>query len=238
MAKIAESHYPGDLGVEEAEEWMVILLEQYDGRAESREAFAQDVGHKSADSGSFNRKIADARKYGILKPRGTYEATELGFQLADPPSERAREEAIYEMLQNIDLLSDLTITLNGSKPSNRFWRVLTEVTDANSKEARNSANWIEKLYRQMIEVKNKLETENTQNNETEEESESKSNQANDVEEQERKREAPESGIFLVIENDEFRFEESNDMNIYIVQQILESKKEDANQSSLESWSTE
>lgn len=234
MAKIAGRDYPGDLGVDEAEKWMKILVREYDGVTDKKEAFAQDVGHKSTKSGTFLRKIADARKYAILAPRGAYEVTDLGLQLAEPPDDRTRLETKYEMLQNIPLLGELDEVLDGYEHEGQFWKELADRTDADPEEAKKAANRIEKLYQEIIKLKRTLSTEEFQEIE-------KANDLNEVEKIKENSKDDENGIsgegiFLRVGDDEFHFSELSDMNIQLAQRILESKKGDGAQSDLRMWS--
>lgn len=228
MSKLAGHSYPGDLEPEEAEKWTDVLVNEFGGRAESKEAFAQSVGHKSTSSGTYKRKVADARKYGLMTPRGDYEATELGFQLANPRDEYERHEVIQEMLLNNPLLHDIHDTLNASRTPEEFWRVLTELTDANPKEARDAEEWLQKLYEELKQATDYLEKEDNPAEETEEskgtiEPELPDN-ATSVEAQPEIQPTPESEIFIKVGNDELKFEELTDVNIELGQQFLETKK--------------
>lgn len=224
MSKIGGRDYPGDLEPREAEDWMNILVNEFGGEVESKEAFAQAVGHKSTSSGSFRRKIADARKYGLMTPRGTFEATDLGMQLANPVDEQDRMETRFEMLQNISLFKDIYERINGNDPPNEFWRILTEITDADPKKARKVADWIEHLYESMLEAEKVAEGEVA----PEEDETTITETARTAAGKTQSHQGPESesAIFLRIGNDELRFEELTDTNIEIAKQFLDSKKGD------------
>lgn len=223
MAKIDSYRYPADLDPDEAEEFIQVLVNDFGGVAENREAFAQAAGHKTKDSGAFTRKVADARKYGLITPRGDYEATELGFRLANPTDETDRREALFEMLENIELLTVIYDDLNGNSPPQQFWRVLSEIADTNPKEARDAANRVEDLYREMLRV----EVDDTGEEEAQLADEDGSVSTETTEEvSQPKPEAPQNdALYLRVGDDELRFSELTDINIEIAQQFLESKRE-------------
>lgn len=151
MAKIDGNSFP-DISPEKAEEIADILVNTFGGEPSSENAFAQEVGHKSSDSGAYRGKIADVRRYGILPGRGL-DPTELAHRVANPRDSTERSQALYEMMSNIDLLSRLENHLNGQTPSGDFWRILTEITGASPKEAREKSDDIQKLYDQLLRFK-------------------------------------------------------------------------------------
>lgn len=228
MAKIGDHRYPDDLDPDEAEEVMDTLVNEYGGLVENREAFAQALGHSSKKSGAFARKIADARKYGLITPRGDYEATELGFRLANPRDEEDRQEAKYEMLSNIELLSELESQLNGNKPPEQFWRILHDMLDINPKDARDASGRLNELYREMRQLKPEEEEEkevgSTKENLTNQGSDSSGQQESQA--QMRRESAEKSALYLRIGDDEIRFSELTEINIEIAQKFLESKQEE------------
>lgn len=229
MAKLAGRDYPGDLDPEEAKKWMDVLVNNFGGRAESKEAFAQEVGHKSTSSGTFIRKIADARKYGIIAPRGDYKATQLGTDLANPRNSQHEDELTLKMLRNISLLSDLHDTLDGSFPP-ELWRVLTEITDANPKEAKKAEEWLEHLYESMVDAEGNLEKLADSTDEKNDQEETKSDSRDNVraESSQLVQSTPDFEIYVKAGNDEIRFEQMTDINIELARQFLKSKKESPN----------
>lgn len=232
MSKLGNRSFPGDLDPDEAERWMTILVNEFNGKAESKEAFAQAVGHKSTNSGSFRRKLADARKYNLMTPRGEFEATELGMQLANPRDEQERYETRLEMLKEVPILREIHSTLNGNKPDD-FWRVLTEITDANPKEAQDAAEWLEHLYDDILKAEKVAqggvepeEIESVEETDSEQETQSSRSSSATDSAQGRTSKKEDSAIYLRIENDELRFEELTDANLEIAKQFLDSKKGD------------
>ena len=106
MAKIVARGYPADVEPEEAREYIEILVNEFGGKAGSEEAFAQAIGHSTTTSGSYLRKRGDLRKYGLMKPR-SIEATELGYDAANPRDDEEEKKILFEMLENISILLDI-----------------------------------------------------------------------------------------------------------------------------------
>lgn len=148
MPALGNEKYP-ELDPDEAVEIAGTLVNEFGGEVSSEEAFAQSIGHKTSNSGAYINKVADLRRYGILPSRGI-EATDLAHRLANPKSESDEREAKFQMLSYVDLLSNLYDHLNASEPPGEFWRVLTEITDANPKEAKEVESWIQELYERML----------------------------------------------------------------------------------------
>lgn len=224
MSKLGGSSYPGDLRPEEAISWVEILLDRFDGATKNKKAFAKEVGHQSTSSGTFRRKLADARKYGLMTPRGDYEITELGKRLAQPKDERDRHDAIFRMLQDVNLLRRIGHELDSSEPPEEFWQVLVEVTDAEPAEAKKVEDWIKNLYETMIEAlavaEGQLpvdESDIPSNSEGRTQTAQKDARTQLTDE-------PDSALYVKVGNDVLRFEELTDRKIEIAQDFLEEKK--------------
>lgn len=214
MPKVGEYKYPGDLGPEDAEEWMDILVNGFGGSAEDEESFAKEVGHSTADSGSFRRKVADARKYGLLTPRGTLQATGLGEKLANPRSEQERQEIIAEMLENIDILAAIYEDLEGGT-EDQFWRVISRLTTANPKEAREAAKDLGPMYEKLREAKQAVEEKEELEAKEEEEAVTNSTESHKT---------PDAALFVKVDGDELKFSELSETKIELVRTFLEEKK--------------
>jgi len=232
MAKIGDYRYPDDLDPNKAKEYLDILVNEFGGVAENREAFAQAAGHKNKKSGAFTRRVADARKYGLMTSRGDYEATELGFRLANPRDETDHWNAKFEMLQNIELLADIHDELNGNSPPEQFWRVLNEIAETNPKEARDASDRVEELYRLMLRAE---VDQNQQQNTGEDAAQSTSKDSKPASHSEKsgstqKRQTQSGEIYVRVANDEMRFDDLTDVNLQLAQQFLESKKESGDDS--------
>lgn len=148
MGELDGYKYP-ERDVEEIIEVADVLVNEFGEEPSSEETFAQELGHASKKSGAYKQKMADARKYGILPSRGRA-PTDLAFRIANPEDESDKRKARFEMFQNIPLLSTLYDHLNGKEPPADFWRVLTEISDANPAEAKEVATEIRDLYREML----------------------------------------------------------------------------------------
>jgi hypothetical protein len=223
MAKIGDMDYPADMLPEEAREAVEILVNEFGGEAGSEEAFAQSIGHSSTNSGTYLRKRADMRKYGLMKPR-SIEATEFGIEAANPKDEKHKQEILYRMLQNIPLLSKVGDATNGTTPP-ELWRILNDITDADPKEAQESEDLIETLYSKMLEYEtdeNSADSDNqgqqSQMDRTGEENSTSGEPGQQV------LNRPESGIFVKVGNDQIRLENLTDSNIDLAIQFLKSKK--------------
>lgn len=221
MAKLDGMRYPSKMTAEEAVKIAKIVVEEFDGEVGSEEAFAQAIGHSTANSGSFIKKVADARSYGILPNRGL-KATDLAHRVAHPKNDAERREAIFEMYQNVPLLSELYNQLNGSEPPSTLWSVLTEITDASRSDAKTAADVVRTHYEEML----KYDLDETSTSK-ETESQQKSKESTTV--VQTVNNADESSIYLKIGGDEHHFAEVNDLNIEIAVKILQSKKEQENQ---------
>lgn len=224
MSKLGQSSYPGDLKPQEAISWMRILMEQFDGVAKNKKAFAKQVGHQSTTSGTFRRKLADARKYNLITPRGDYEITELGRQLAKPKDERELYDAIFRMLQNIDLLKLIDREFGGRELPEDFWRILSDMTGSTGEAALEVEDWIKNLYETMVEArevaKGQLQADESgisANPEAPVQTAQKSAGSQQTTE-------PDSALYVKVGNDVLRFEELTDRKIEIAQDFLEEKK--------------
>lgn len=213
MAQVGNEKYP-ELSVEEAIEIADVLVNDYGGSANSEEAFAQSIGHASANSGSYYTKVADVRRFGIMPSRGL-EATDLAHTLANPRNEQELAEAKYEMFQNIDILSDIYDSLNGNEPPEDFWRVISEVTSANPKEARESSEDLESLYDEMRDAK-----ENAEESKRIDESESSTETTTEEPQPISEPISSESAIYIKVGDDELRLSEVNETYIQLAQSFL------------------
>lgn len=222
MGQIANYKYP-EIDAQEAVKIADVLVNEFGGEATSEEAFAQELGHKSTQSGAYRSKMADARKWGIVSSRGV-EATELAYRLANPRDRAAEEEALFEMYYNVEVLRDLYEQLDGRQPPAEFWRVLEEVTGTNPKEAKDAAPDIRSLYKQMLDY------------EPEEESDGADGDAEIVDEK-REPARPSSngeGIFVSVGGDTLDLAEANETNIEMARFFLDSKKREISSAASES----
>jgi len=228
MSKLGGRSYPGDLKPEEAVHWMRILVNQFDGSTNQKESFARAVGHKSTDSGTFRRKLADARRYNLITPRGDYEATPLGRRIAQPRDENDRCDAVLQMLRNVDLLKDIDTMLRGEETPEDFWKVLTKTTAASPEEAQSVSSWIKDLYETLVAAREVLQGERTID-ETEIPSPEEDQTESSLGVGGTENQAVEDGLVVKAGDNELRFGKVSDKNIEIAKQFLDSMKDDGGQ---------
>ena len=220
MGELDGYKYP-DRDVDDIVEVADVLVNEFGDEPSSEETFAQSVGHSSKKSGAYKQKIADARKYGVLPSRGL-KPTDLAFRIANPKDNSAKEEAMFEMFQNISLLSTLHSHLDGKEPPSEFWRVLTEISDANPAEAKEVATEIRDLYRQMLQYDSDDDQNQTEGTVAESE---------DTELVEEKQPVPspkpqsEDGIMVRVGGDTLHLEDVSVMNLQLAVAMLEQKQE-------------
>lgn len=218
MAKLDGDRYPTSLTAEGAAEIADVLVNEFGGDVQSEEAFAQELGHSTSNSGAFIKKIADARSYGVLPSRGL-KATSLAQRIANPKDEQERREAMFEMYENVPILAKLYDRLDGREPPNQLWSVLVEITDAERNEAKEAEDDIRELYENMLEYE--LSSESSEpSTEAEPRSSTETTSSSGA-----SGSAPSSPIYLKIGDDEHKFGELNELNVEILQKILESKKQ-------------
>lgn len=220
MGSIDGEKYP-DIDAQTAVEIADILVNTFGGEPSSEEAFAQEVGHKSSDSGAYRGKIADVRRYGILPSRGL-SPTDLAKRVANPRDDEEERKAMFEMYKNISLFSKLYNHLGGQTPNGDFWRILTEITTANPADAREEATEIEKKYREMLRYEPKKDTEGNGSTST------PTNANNTSANKQQSFSIPESenGIFVQIDGDQLQLNSVSETNLEMARMFIESKKQE------------
>jgi len=226
MGSIDSQKYP-DLSAREAVKIADLLVNTFGGEPSSRNAFAQEVGHDSADSGAFKMKIADVRRYGLLPSRGL-EPTDLAHQVADSQSDREEQEALFKMYQNIPLLNQLYNHLNGQTPSGDFWRILTEITSAEPKDAKEAAPDVEHLYTQMLRVEPDEEDSGNSQSSSEGEIVDKTLSPSSISE------ASGDGILVQVSDDQLVLSKVSESNLEMARLFIESKKRELSSTTAES----
>lgn len=221
MAEINGYKYPL-LSPDEAEDIIDVLINDYGGEVSSEEAFAQNIGHSTANSGAYRGKLADLRKFGLLKSRGI-EPTDLAFELANPKDVADEYQTKYEMLNNVQILSDLHENLGGQSPPNELWRVVQEITGANPKDAREASDEIEELYNAMLRYE---ERRGRQYDESVDQV-TVPNQRMLEGEPQTSNEEKRSGILVRVDNDEMKFESVTDSNLKLARSFLNDRMDEA-----------
>ena len=149
MPKIGQFDYP-TLKPEEAIEISTKLIKTFNGKPETENAFASAIGHKDSKSGTYIRKIADMRKYGLISKGQGIESTNLTEKLVNYKDEKERQNAMKTMFQNIPLMNVLIDRLKGKPSKDDFWIILSDIAKISREEAKNKANSVSKFYNKML----------------------------------------------------------------------------------------
>lgn len=113
-----------------------------------KETVAEILGHESANSGAFNSKVADLRKYGVLQKRGM-RITSLGWELYRADDQGKKRELKFEMCRNVPLLDDLYEEFEGREPPENFEQALSSLTGVEEKEVSEVSDHLKRLYQWM-----------------------------------------------------------------------------------------
>lgn len=220
MAALDGYKYP-DRDVEEVIEVADILVNEFGEEPSSEETFAQMLGHASKKSGAYKQKLADSRKYGVLPSRGL-EPTDLAFRIANPENDLAETKSRFEMFQNIPLFSTLYDHLNGQEPPSEFWRVLTEISDANPAEAKEAATEIRDIYRKMLRC---APDETSESSGEDDENTEDAEVVNETYNISARNPQSKGGILIQVGGDTLHLEEVSVMNLQLATAMLEQKQE-------------
>lgn len=211
MPSLGDYEFP-DLDPSEAEKIATELVNTFGGEPNNENNFAQAIGHSTANSGAFNSKMADMRRYGLLESRGL-RATDLARSLANPKDDQERRSAMFEMFRNIDLLDELYGELEGERPQGELWVILAELTGTERNEAKKVEDKVSKLYNQMLQYE-EIEREDEQKVSTDSRDSTSTTETK----------APQSGIFVKVGDDEVKLSEDTNANIDLAIQFLKQKK--------------
>lgn len=158
MGKVGTWDYP-DMKIEGALQIIEILDSQFNRKVGNMEAFAQALGHDSANSGAFFYKIADLRKYGLITSRGEITSTSLSDRLVHPNNTQERQEAIKEMVNNIAFFKKLYEVLGNKSADNNLHILLQDKFQIDRKEAQENAPKIRNIYNKILPYLSKGEKE-------------------------------------------------------------------------------
>lgn len=144
MPKVGEYEYPQH-GLSKCINWVEVIFEENISRAD---VLAQQLGHKTTDSGAFRSKITSMSRYGLVAGRGDdLELTNLGTQVASPkPGTDEREGALNRAARNVAILEELHQRLDGQPLSKTGWHHVAEVTGVDRKEAQDEIKKLRKVY--------------------------------------------------------------------------------------------
>lgn len=141
---IGDYEYP-DTKLNECLRIAKILVSDFQGKANDVNAFADAIGHKSANSGTFLVKIADVRRCGLMDKR-EYRATNQAEIIANPKNENERIEAISNLVLSLPLFEKLFRRLKTKNPTvEQFRTQLMDITGDRNK-ASKEAEKIRKVY--------------------------------------------------------------------------------------------
>lgn len=95
---------------------------------------AKLLGHSSDRSGSYYRKMACLRAYGLIDKRGI-KVTDVGKRLTYGVSEEERNEALKEAIMNIPLWKEFHRRWGRQLPTVDFWVDLAKITGLEAPDA-------------------------------------------------------------------------------------------------------
>lgn len=145
MAKIGSYDYPetGFGTLLKAVE--TLILKFPDGECQDEKNFADAIGHKNAKSGGYLRKVADLRKYKLIK-KGGLKATENARLMIKPLHKEEKDIATNEAIMNVGLWREIYSKIKKDVPSTEDFKIqLAEITGDRDKSLANGEN-IRNLY--------------------------------------------------------------------------------------------
>jgi hypothetical protein len=109
--------------IETAELITTIIHKRFDGTVDQSERphLAQMLGHKTAQSGAFNAKLADLGKYGLTEGRGKTTLTSRGRDLIRNP-----ESALTQILSSIPLFEAARAQFGDELPMSDEWAAFVD----------------------------------------------------------------------------------------------------------------
>lgn len=125
----------------------------FKGEEITRDALASTLGHKNTGSGTFIRKMSDLRKFGLIEGRGeSYKATELANRIAFASNEAEKNQAILEMINNVEIIRKLAEVLphDVSVPESEIRSKLVNITKKRPDELQPLMAIISKLYKDAL----------------------------------------------------------------------------------------
>lgn len=147
MPKLGEYDYP-DSDVSQVIETAKKIAQQYGTSTFGRQALSVTLEARSANSGAFNQKLADMRRFGVLQGRGEdMAATDLAQRLAVPENPEAYAAYVRELVFKIPLYQ----TLYGKYPvaapgESELLATLLSLTKAERTEVQKQLARIRNLY--------------------------------------------------------------------------------------------
>lgn len=212
MPKIGDYSFPR-YGFDTAIENAGTLVNDFNGKIGSDESFAQALGHSTSNSGSYNKKKGDLKKFGLLDKNS--QATPLAQRIVHPKGQEDKREAKYKALQNIDLLKDIYEYSDGERPDEDFWIKISEVANTSPKEAKEVADDVKELYNKMLDYKPKEEQNQSNEDETEEQKQAKKGYA-----------VPEDVKLRLLDNEGNKLDVKSERDLQVAKAFFESRIEE------------
>ena len=141
--------YPVYVKVSDALEMVKKIVKQFRNDSIEIEALATCIGSSNAKSGTFLRKLADLKRYGLIEGRGAnLGATELAKRIATHTTETERNQAITEMIFNIPIFKSLydVFQSNTAPSENDVFMQLINITKMDRAELQPISAEIRKFY--------------------------------------------------------------------------------------------
>lgn len=112
------------------------------------ETAARLLGHSTSRSGSYIKRRADLRAFGLITPRGAIKVTELGRKVSYPDNLKEEQEGLVEAVLKIDLWKLIyeKYTKKGLGLPSNFWIDIREWTGLPPEAAQNIVEKVEDSY--------------------------------------------------------------------------------------------
>lgn len=105
-----------------------LLVKTFKGEAKEDKVFAEALGHKSINSGAYQYKMADLRKYGFLDKKGLI-ATPRAKKIVDPIKQTDRDDELEKAVLEVSLWKQLRERLGTKNPALEEFKIhLVEIT--------------------------------------------------------------------------------------------------------------
>lgn len=152
MARTQVIEHPTYLSIPEGIDIAEKLVKTFKNDPITIDALANIMQHKNAKSGTFLKKLSDLRKYGLIEGRGkAYFVTQLAKDIAIPTS-RTKEEAIREMVFNIEIIKKLYdgFGSNTAPSDNEILLRLINITGIDKTQLQQILAEISKIYKDAL----------------------------------------------------------------------------------------
>jgi len=127
------------------------IYETLGGKEANSEFIADVLGH-APKSGSFATKMADLKSYGLIEGRGSnIRVSELGKLATGFGQDVEQNEALLEIVRNIDLWRELLDRYDVNIKKENFWAILAQITGAERLIAKKKADSVRKAYLEAVE---------------------------------------------------------------------------------------